>query len=196
MASITAFQADGTSSNLVSRSRVYMKYTIYKTTNLINGKFYIGKHQTINLNDGYLGSGKALIKAIQKYGRDNFQKEVLFEFNTEAEMNAKEIELVTEEFCKCNTNYNLGVGGEGGSHFKGRTHSEDTKKILSEKAKLQKHSEESRLKISEANRKRWADGDNKLKQSIKFTGRKFSEEHKRKISEAMKGNKNRRVVSE
>lgn len=35
-------------------------YTIYKTTNLINGKIYIGKHQTKDPYDSYLGSGKRL----------------------------------------------------------------------------------------------------------------------------------------
>lgn len=174
-----------------------MKYIIYKTINLVNNKIYIGKHQTNNLNDSYIGSGKLLNQAIKKYGRKNFEKQILHIFDNEFEMNAKEIELITEEFCKCDTNYNLGVGGEGGSHFKGKTHSAETKKILSEKTKLQKLSDDARSKIAEANRKRWANPENRAKQSSKFTGRKFSEEHKRKISEAMKGNKNRqRVVSE
>lgn len=38
-----------------------MNFVIYKTTNIINGKFYIGKHQCVNIDDKYLGSGKALI---------------------------------------------------------------------------------------------------------------------------------------
>ena len=63
-----------------------MKYLIYKTTNLINGKYYIGKHETDDINDDYLGSGIALLAAIKKYGRENFTKEVLYVFDSEQEM--------------------------------------------------------------------------------------------------------------
>ena len=103
-----------------------MFYTIYKTTNLINNKFYIGKHQTTDPNDSYYGSGKAIKEAILKYGKENFQKEILFIFQTEEEMNAKEKELITEEFVNRKDTYNMGVGGEGGSHFKGKSHSNET----------------------------------------------------------------------
>lgn len=89
-----------------------MKYTIYKTTNLINGKIYIGKHKTLDPNDAYLGSGSAIKLAIKKYGRKNFMKEVLFIFDNEEEMNAKEKELVTLDFIKEN-NYNETTGGRG-----------------------------------------------------------------------------------
>jgi hypothetical protein len=89
-------------------------YTIYKITNKINGKIYIGKHQTKDLNDGYMGSGKHLRRAITKYGIDNFKKEILFKFSNENEMNTKEAELVTEEFCLREDTYNLCPGGNGG----------------------------------------------------------------------------------
>lgn len=46
-------------------SMVY--YIIYKTTNLINGKTYIGRHKTIKIDDGYLGSGTIFLKALKKY---------------------------------------------------------------------------------------------------------------------------------
>jgi hypothetical protein len=91
-----------------------MFYTIYKVTNKINGKIYIGKHQTKDLNDSYMGSGKLIRAAIEKYGLDNFEKEILFQFDNEADMNKKEAELVTEEFVEENTNYNLCPGGKGG----------------------------------------------------------------------------------
>ena len=52
-----------------------MFYTIYKITNKLDGKIYIGKHQTKDLNDGYMGSGKHLRYAQTKHGIDNFEKE-------------------------------------------------------------------------------------------------------------------------
>ena len=45
-----------------------MFYLIYKTTNLINGKIYIGSHRTTDINDSYMGSGKYLLYALKKYG--------------------------------------------------------------------------------------------------------------------------------
>ena len=49
-----------------------MKHFIYRTTNLLNGKFYVGRHSTTNMNDGYFGSGIVLKKAIEKYGIENY----------------------------------------------------------------------------------------------------------------------------
>ena len=45
-------------------------YYLYKITNLINNKFYIGVHETDNINDGYMGSGRAIRAAIEKYGKE------------------------------------------------------------------------------------------------------------------------------
>jgi hypothetical protein len=89
-------------------------HTIYKTTNLVNKKIYIGKHTTSSLDDDYLGSGKLLHRAIKKYGVENFHKEILHVFDNENEMNAREKEIVTAEFVLQESNYNLCVGGNGG----------------------------------------------------------------------------------
>lgn len=45
-----------------------MLFIIYETTNLINGRIYIGAHKTNDINDSYLGSGKYLLKAVKKHG--------------------------------------------------------------------------------------------------------------------------------
>ena len=91
-----------------------MFFTVYQVTNLSNGKIYLGQHQTKNLDDGYLGSGTLLTRALAKYGREAFRKEILFVFPTKVEMNEKEAELVTEEFCLRDDTYNLCKGGFGG----------------------------------------------------------------------------------
>ena len=162
-----------------------MKYIVYKITNTKNKKIYIGKHQTENINDGYFGSGVALEKAIKKYGKNLFIKEILFIFENEDEMNRKEKEIVTEEFIAKKNNYNMGVGGEGGSHFKGKTHTEETKKKLSDIAKNRKLSSESKLKISEANRRRVLSDETKKKLSEKAKLRFQNIENRKKHSELM-----------
>jgi hypothetical protein len=88
-----------------------MYFLIYKTTNLVNGKFYIGKHQTTDLNDGYVGSGKLLKRAINKYGIENFSTETLEIYDTEEKMNLAEKILVVPDR---EISYNLCAGGHGG----------------------------------------------------------------------------------
>ena len=63
------------------------KYCIYRITNLINGKTYIGQHRYTKLNDNYKGSGQLLWKAYEKYGFENFAKEVLEEVEPEGQEN-------------------------------------------------------------------------------------------------------------
>jgi hypothetical protein len=89
-------------------------YTIYETTNIETGKIYIGQHQTLNLNDGYLGSGYILKQSIKKYGKEKFTKKILFIFDNRDEMISKEIELVNDAFLSRNDVYNLVKGGLSG----------------------------------------------------------------------------------
>jgi group I intron endonuclease len=94
-----------------------MFYLIYKITNLINGKIYIGSHKTMDINDSYMGSGKYLINAQRKYGILNFTKEILFVFDNPTEMYAKEAELVNDRFLSEENTYNLKRGGFGGFDY-------------------------------------------------------------------------------
>ncbi len=90
-----------------------MFFYLYKTTNLINEKIYIGVHRASRLNDGYLGSGKILKAAIKKYGRQNFTKEILETFQSETEMFSREREIVNNTFILQENTYNLRKGGDG-----------------------------------------------------------------------------------
>lgn len=103
-------------------------YYIYKITNLINGKTYIGQHKYKKIDDTYMGSGKILKNAIKKYGIDNFKKEII-ESNilTRQEADEKEIYYILIERKNGKCEYNITDGGEG---FRGK-HTEETKKKIS-----------------------------------------------------------------
>ena len=112
------------------------KYIVYKTTNLINNKIYIGVHRTnTDINDGYIGCGVdsyasatenfKFHRAVKKYGYKNFKRETLYEFPDSLEgMKAayeKESELVTEEFILRNDVYNMSLGGKFPSNLLEKT---------------------------------------------------------------------------
>lgn len=74
-------------------------------------------HKTDDVNDGYMGSGKLIKRAIKKYGIVNFTKEILVVCSSLEEMISKEVEIVTREFVIGNDNYNLTTGGNGGWYW-------------------------------------------------------------------------------
>lgn len=90
-----------------------MIYEIYKITNKLNGKYYVGfhkRHDNEHLYD-YMGSGKLIKRAIRKYGKENFEKEILFEYDNECDAVNKERELVDVSFVMDENTYNLSIGG-------------------------------------------------------------------------------------
>lgn len=92
------------------------KYVIvYKTTNIINGKFYIGVHGTNDLNDSYLGSGLNLEDAIVKYGKSSFKREIIQICQSYEEAFKLESELVTDDLIKSRNCYNIARGGNAGN---------------------------------------------------------------------------------
>ena len=85
----------------------------YKITNLLNNHFYYGVHNTNNIEDGYMGSGKRLHYAYKKYGIENFEKEILKYFDTAADAFKYEADYITEELVKDPDCYNIQQGGKG-----------------------------------------------------------------------------------
>lgn len=113
------------------------KYFIYITTNNINGCKYIGKHLGYE-NDSYLGSGKVLKRAIAKYGKENFSREII-EFNSTEEENAEREKYYIAIYNAVNNPlfYNIHEGGNGGNTTAGYT--EEEKQQLKQKmSELQK----------------------------------------------------------
>ena len=107
-------------------------YYVYKITNNLNNKEYIGYHSTNDLNDGYMGSGKLLIKAIEKYGIENFSKVILKFFDDKKSAEEYERFLVNEEYVQRKDTYNLTTGGNvcilrgEKNGFYGKKHSKET----------------------------------------------------------------------
>lgn len=91
---------------------------IYKTTNLINGKIYIGqKKSDVFLGNKYLGSGKILQLAVEKYGKENFSVELLHESLNKLDLDAMEICYIYNYRNMGYSMYNIADGGNGGDIF-------------------------------------------------------------------------------
>lgn len=163
---------------------------IYITTNLINSKIYIG--QSIHSNKNYLGSGVKLKKAIDKYGTENFKKEILLEVNTQEELDAAEIYFIKEyNSTDPIIGYNLNQGGQYESRTSTKLH-EETKRKISKSLTGYKHSEKSKLKMS----KRSSGSNNGMynkgekvsgEKNGRYNGNGTTDETRRKLSEAKKG---------
>ncbi|AVZ44979.1 hypothetical protein [Escherichia phage EP75] len=87
-------------------------YLVYQITNLINNKIYVGVHKGTP-DDGYMGSGRVITRAILKYGVENFRKDILKVCKTSEEMYEEEFRIVNQEFIDRDDTYNLTCGGRG-----------------------------------------------------------------------------------
>lgn len=172
-------------------------YLIYQITNKLNGKIYIGKHITNNINDGYMGSGKYIRQAIQQNGIENFEKTILFECNSEDEMNQKEAEIVNEDFIVRDDVYNVIPGGAGGwSYNNNILKNNGAKNFFKNKTEeeikeIRKKARECALKVVQS--KEYSEKTSKrLKEYFKthephFLGWHHSEEVKHLLSEKNRG---------
>ena len=176
---------------------------IYKTTCPVNGKIYIGKHEGSE-DDGYIGSGKMFQRALRKYGKENFKREILRYCNTLHELRIWEHVYIKKYHSQDpRIGYNIASGDVNSSEynpaklpevrekmskkkkgkissFRGKTLSDEAKRKISEKNKGRIMSDDFREKVREIGKKRGGF----------MNGRHHTDEAKRKISEATRGKNN------
>jgi group I intron endonuclease len=151
---------------------------IYKTTSLIDGRYYIGMHSTNNLTDGYLGSGTQLMRAVRKYGKENFVMEILEYLPTKELLSQREKEIVTMQEVTDRKCMNLKIGGIGGfpptakQRFLERMKEVDFKKMFGQKA-------------SERNKEQYKNGK-RVPNPPNWTGRKHKPETLEKMKDVKK----------
>lgn len=173
-----------------------MVHFIYVTKNNVNGKLYIGQHSCSydeQFTDGYLGSGRALLRAIKKYGKQNFERIIIEYAESKEELNELEAKYVTAEILEDRNFYNMQTGGKQNILV-----SEKTRNLQSENhwdcagknhpMYGKKHSDEARRKMSIANKGRtpWNKGL-KGAQTSWNKGGHLTEEQKKHLSEINKG---------
>lgn len=146
---------------------------IYKTTNIINGKIYIGLSTlTVDESTNYYGSGKILHRAISKYGKENFTKEIL-ESNIESKeiLEQREIYYISKyNSTDDSIGYNITYGGTGGDTISNHP---DRDAIVS--------------KIGNSSKKLWQQPEYKAMMSIKQKEIWSDPEYRAMMSEIRKG---------
>jgi ribosomal protein S16 len=173
-------------------------FTVYKILNKRNSEYYIGVHITENAQDDYLGSGTRIRKSIEKYGRESFEKIILFSFDNPEDMLRKEKELVNEETLKDPLCLNIALGGQGGWYsvltpdLRKKVYSSELQSARSwynnpEWRRINsdriyewqtRGAEKGRKKIEEMRKEGWV--------SPGFKGKTHTEEHREKMSKIMK----------
>lgn len=120
---------------------------IYKITNRINNKIYIGKDTTNNPN--YYGSGCLIVKSIKKYGIENFTKEIIEICDSNDTLCEREKYWI--EFFNSNNleiGYNISSGGDGGDTFTNNPNIDNIKRKISHAMKKRVFSEEHKNNLS------------------------------------------------
>jgi hypothetical protein len=191
----------------IEYKEVYEPYGfIYITTNMINGKRYIGQRKFYRNWNEYLGSGKLIKRAIEKYGKQNFNRTIVAIAFSEEQLNIFEKEWINLfDSDKNEDYYNIAQGGHGNTlsgltdiqmkelkikqsiASTGRTHTESTKKKMSEWHTGKIVSEETRQKISKINKGKVVSDESKLKMSQSQKGRIHSEESINKMKKSREG---------
>jgi hypothetical protein len=155
------------------KREVKAMWYIYRITNMVNGKTYIGQHKYNKVNDGYFGSGKILKQSIRKYGKENFKKEILIsKIPSRQYADKAEINLIAIERKHHKGQYNIVDGGEG---FRGK-HTIDTRRKIGIAQKGNNHALGKNLGNKNA------------------LGNRLSESVRKRMGESRKGNTNNGIT--
>ena len=133
---------------------------VYLITNKINGRKYVGSSRKSQIDENYYGSGKVIKDALKKYGKENFQRDILWE----GKGNARDIETYFLKKINAANNplyYNLTNDARGNN-----LHKEETKKTVSEKLTGKKFSKERCENISKAKKELGFNPEFSLKSGI------------------------------
>lgn len=191
---------------------------IYITTNMVNGKRYLGQKKFDNYWKNYFGSGTIFRKALNKYGKENFVRNVIDIAFSKEELNQKEYDYsIFFNVVKSDDWYNMVVGGGvtyGQNPYANKTE-EEMEKIRKKKSELSSgtnnpmygkhHTEETKKKISNIHKLGMLGEKNpfyghhhskETKEKLKEIniGRKATSEMKQKMSESNTGYKNPRAT--
>lgn len=169
------------------------KFTIYKVTNRVNGKIYIGQTvRTLEIRKskhlhGYKVNPLCCFhRAIRKHGPDAFIWETIYLCLSRAEADAKEREFIRFFGCKAPAGYNMTDGGEGNT---GRSPSQEVRAKISQKLKGYKHSDEMKARLSKAKKGQRKSDETRAKMSASQMGKTHSDETRAKLSAVNMGHK-------
>lgn len=169
-----------------------MFYIVYKTTHLETGKHYYGMHATAKVDDGYLGSGTWIKRAVKKYGVEAFKREIIQFCSSYEEMQNVERAVIAqhlnEELC-----LNIAFGGKGGwGSLNADEFANERRSKGGRKAGLNKNSQANLVPLDSNRAKKQAA---RLKEKygddyyVKLGARSVTDEKRRKLSEASAGKK-------
>ncbi len=167
---------------------------IYKVTNLLNGKIYIG--QTTNDNPNYYGSGTYINRAIKKHGLDIFKKEIIAHCNNRDALDLLEQQYIKFFNCKVPNGYNFTNGGNSGPQLFGDSNPskrpEVREKLRGKRSRKKQYSKDGLRRTIESSRKMLLENNpmNDPKSKEKFLSIVQSEEYKQNMSKAVNGDKN------
>jgi hypothetical protein len=124
---------------------------IYKITRF-DGKYYIGRHSTDNIEDDYFGSGSYIQKSLKKHGKSKHTKEIIDLLSSYEDCVERERQLITLEVLNDPLCMNYQIGGMGGY-----CPSQEVRSLLSEGTKNAWKNDEYKQKVTQASIDRWKD---------------------------------------